>query len=326
MQFILDKNRKDSLVEQAREQLLTALYMGKLRPGDRLPSVRQVASRNNINIKTAFTIYQHLKQEGYIELRAGAGAFVSDPEKHDLDQAYYLSILRLIKSNLSQAGQLKLTPHHYASLVQNFVEKSRFKSMQAAMIECNEEQIRLCASELSNTLNLRIFPILLDRAERPNEQLTHLLARMDYFITTDYHYKQVAQLAARYDKKTLQVRLDPAFIPLLTAAAHRGKVLMIVSDASFFPAFCRRLTIVGTSPAVIDNIHALDDTNLSSIRNAAETSCAVYVSPICHPRVREALPGHIEELRLDRMLSHESIEMIEAILLFRTKYTSRGEE
>ncbi|MCI0486965.1 MAG: GntR family transcriptional regulator [Blastocatellia bacterium] len=319
MQFILDKNRKESLVEQAREQLLTALYMGKLRSGDRLPSVRQVASRNNINIKTAFTIYQHLKQEGYVELRAGAGAFVSDPEKADLDQAYHLSILRLIKSNLSQAGQLKLPPQHYVALMQNFVEKSRFKSVQAAMIECNEEQIRLCASELIATLNMRVFPVLLDRVERPTEQLAHLLAQMDYFITTDYHYKQVAELATRYDKKTLQVRLDPAYISMLTGAAHRGEVLMIVSDASFFPAFRKRLTMVGTPPAVIDNIKALDDTNLSSIRKAVRTARAVYVSPISHSRVREALPGHVEELKIDNMLSLESIEMIEAILLFHAK-------
>ena len=319
MQFILDKSCKDSLVEQAREQLLTALYMGKLRAGDRLPSLRQVASRNSINIKTAFTIYQHLKQEGYVELRAGAGAFVSDPEKVDLDQAYHLSVLRLIKSNLSQADQLKLSPQNYAELVQNFVEKSRFSSVQAAMIECNEEQLRVCTSELSNTLNMRVFPVLLDRLQHPQKQLAQLLGRMDYFITTDYHYKQVVQLAARYGKKTLQVRLDPAFISLLTGAAHHGKVLMVVSDARFFPAFRQRLTIVGTPRAVIDNIQALDDTNLSRIRKAAQTVRTVYVSPICHPRVREALPSRIEELKLDSMLSHESIEMIEAILLFRTK-------
>ena len=57
MQFILDKEQKSTLFEQAREQLLTALHMSKLTVGDRLPSVRQVSQRSKINIKTAFSIY-----------------------------------------------------------------------------------------------------------------------------------------------------------------------------------------------------------------------------------------------------------------------------
>jgi DNA-binding transcriptional MocR family regulator len=43
--------------------------MGKVGDGDRLPSVRQMALRNSINHKTAFSIYQRLHLEGYITLR-----------------------------------------------------------------------------------------------------------------------------------------------------------------------------------------------------------------------------------------------------------------
>src|SRR5215211_3621898 len=103
MQFLLDKNLKSTLFEQAREQLIIALHLGRLRSGDRLPSVRQVALRNNINLKTAFSIYQRLKEKGYIEIRLGSGAYVSNAESFDLDQAYCLSILQLIKANISQA-------------------------------------------------------------------------------------------------------------------------------------------------------------------------------------------------------------------------------
>ncbi|HVG20287.1 MAG TPA: GntR family transcriptional regulator, partial [Blastocatellia bacterium] len=110
MQFLLDKNHKSTLFEQAREQLITALHMGKLRAGDRLPSVRQMSQRGGINLKTAFSIYQRLKAEGYIELRTGSGAYVADVDRADLDQAYCLSIFQLIKSNLSAASHLKLDP------------------------------------------------------------------------------------------------------------------------------------------------------------------------------------------------------------------------
>jgi DNA-binding transcriptional regulator YhcF (GntR family) len=146
MQFSLDKNQKSTLLEQAREQLLAALHAGKVHAGDRLPSVRQVVRHSSINIKTALSIYQRLKREGYVDLRMGSGAYVSDIESADLEQAYCLSILRLIKSTLSQAGQLKLDPHEYSELVQRYVEKSRLGSVCLAVVECNEEQINVFSS------------------------------------------------------------------------------------------------------------------------------------------------------------------------------------
>lgn len=121
MKFLLDRSQKITLLEQARGQLLAALHLGSLKAGDRLPSVRQLALHNSINLKTAFSIYQRLHEEGYINLRTGSGAYVSEVESADFGQSYCLSLLKLIKSNLSEAERLKIGPHEYAKLVQSFI-------------------------------------------------------------------------------------------------------------------------------------------------------------------------------------------------------------
>ena len=41
-----------------------ALHIGKLSAGQRLPSVRQMAQRSGINLKTALAIYRRLQEEG----------------------------------------------------------------------------------------------------------------------------------------------------------------------------------------------------------------------------------------------------------------------
>ena len=61
------------LVEQVRQ----ALRLGRLQPGDRLPTVRAVAAAVAINPNTVLKAYRELEHEGVIELRHGAGAFVS---------------------------------------------------------------------------------------------------------------------------------------------------------------------------------------------------------------------------------------------------------
>jgi GntR family transcriptional regulator len=315
MQFLLDKAQKSTLFEQAREQLITALHTGKLRAGDRLPSVRQLAQRNKINLKTAFSIYQRLKEEGYIELRAGSGAYVSDMESADLDQAYCLAVFRMIKSNIAQASHLKLDPRQYADLVCGFVRKSPSISVKLVVIECNREQTNLFTYEISSCLKVPVAPVLLSQLQHPDPQSARILAQADYLVTTDFHFKQVKELAECYKKKTLQLRLNPAFVPRLIAAAHRGKVLMVVSNVDFFPAFQHRLLSIGTAPATLDNITAVSDANLDRVRAVAIGARSVYVSPICDSRVRKAIPEGVEELKFDRLLSEESIEMLEAVML-----------
>lgn len=318
MQFILDKTQKGTLLEQAREQLLTALHLGKVCAGDRLPSVRQISQRSNVNLKTAFAIYQRLQDEGYIELRTGSGAYVADIEQADLNQAYCLSILQLIKSNLAAAEQLKLDPHQYQALVQNFIDRSPLAAVQVAVVECNEEQIQLFAHEISSRLKVRVVPILLDQLERPDRRTTRLLARTDYFATTDYHFKQVKEIAAQRQKKILQLRLNAAFLTELIAAARRGRVLMIVSDPDFFPAFRSNLLHLGIAPTTLDRITAIAGKNIPRVRTALARTRYVYLSPICDPRLRQLFPAHVNELQIDSTLSAESIQALEAVLLFHS--------
>jgi GntR family transcriptional regulator len=319
MQFVLNKNQKSTLYEQAREQLITALHMGTLRSGDRLPSVRQLAQRNNLNIKTAFAIYQRLKGEGYLEIRTGSGAYVSDIERMDLDQAYCLSIIHLIKSNLAQANQLKIEPRQYSGMVQSFIDKSPLHTIQVAVIECNKEQINLFASEMSERLKVCVTPVILSDLENPDPGLSTALAQMDYFVTTDFHYNQVKEFGAGYKKKILQVRLNPDFVPTLIDATRRGLLLMIVSEVSFFPAFCRNMEKIGISPALLERISAVDDNDFTRLREAIAPVQSVYISPICDPRVRQFIPAGVQEVKMKSSLSDESIETLEAVMLFHNQ-------
>ncbi|MGH2880757.1 MAG: GntR family transcriptional regulator [Solirubrobacteraceae bacterium] len=50
---------------------------GRLRPGERLPGLRELAEALGINANTARAVYQRLEQEGLIESRQGTGTFVT---------------------------------------------------------------------------------------------------------------------------------------------------------------------------------------------------------------------------------------------------------
>lgn len=62
---------------QLMEQVKHAIETGALRPGDQLPGIRPLAEELVMNPNTVVKAYRELEREGIIELRHGAGAFVS---------------------------------------------------------------------------------------------------------------------------------------------------------------------------------------------------------------------------------------------------------
>ena len=66
---------------QLMEQVKHAIETGALRPGEQLPGMRPLAEELVINPNTVAKAYRELEHEGVIELRQGAGAFVTAPER-----------------------------------------------------------------------------------------------------------------------------------------------------------------------------------------------------------------------------------------------------
>ena len=62
---------------QLMEQVKHAIETGALRSGEQLPGIRPLAEELVINPNTVAKAYRELQHEGVIELRHGAGAFVS---------------------------------------------------------------------------------------------------------------------------------------------------------------------------------------------------------------------------------------------------------
>ena len=61
------------LVQQVRQ----AIRLGILRPGDQLPTVKEVVTTLTINPNTVLHAYRELDHEGLVEGRRGVGTFVA---------------------------------------------------------------------------------------------------------------------------------------------------------------------------------------------------------------------------------------------------------
>ena len=67
----------DTLYERIAAEILRRVAAGELRPGDRLPPIRQAAGEWGVNLNTVARAYAALAERGILETRAGGGTVVA---------------------------------------------------------------------------------------------------------------------------------------------------------------------------------------------------------------------------------------------------------
>jgi GntR family transcriptional regulator len=81
MLVTLDNRDLRPLYLQIMDEIRRAIVVGKLKPEDPLPSVRDLASELVINPRTVSQAYQELEREGVVYVKRGQGTFVAPSMK-----------------------------------------------------------------------------------------------------------------------------------------------------------------------------------------------------------------------------------------------------
>lgn len=101
----LDYRDARPIYGQIVDGLKAQIASGVLAPGDKLPSVRELAATLTINPNTIQRAYASLEAEGYIASVTGKGSFVCQKqEAHTSEQAALLRILQETADKLETTG------------------------------------------------------------------------------------------------------------------------------------------------------------------------------------------------------------------------------
>ncbi len=77
MQVSINLRDRTPIYIQLERGLRAAIAAGRLRAGDQLPTVRQLAGDLRVNANTVARVYSELERAGVLETRRGVGSFVS---------------------------------------------------------------------------------------------------------------------------------------------------------------------------------------------------------------------------------------------------------
>jgi len=99
----IDSRSSKPIYEQIIEKIKENIIKGILKPGDKLPSVRELASLITINPNTISKAYNELERMNAIEVIRGKGTFVAQNFKPTMDEERMKEIKEQMKNIIIEA-------------------------------------------------------------------------------------------------------------------------------------------------------------------------------------------------------------------------------
>ncbi len=121
MFYIINNNRP--VYEQIKEKFIELIINNALREGDKLPSVRELASMLTVNPNTISKAYSRLEDEGMIETLKGKGTFVRAGAKELVLDYNYDILMKKIKDVLESAKSLNIKFNVLVDLEKQVLDK-----------------------------------------------------------------------------------------------------------------------------------------------------------------------------------------------------------
>lgn len=311
--------RRDAVIDTLRQRFLSAAHLGLLKPGDKLPSAREVALELGVDRRVVLAAFRFLEREGVLALRERSGIYFAPAAAPHagLDARRVEWVSDFVAEGVSRGVPV----HALADEVHRAVSTLR---LRAACVECNDDQIDALCAELRGDYGLEASGVALDPLrdasallgadeECEDEDLDAsrapaALRRADVLITTPFHASDVKLVAERLRKPWLVVDVRADVFAELARLLERGPAFAVVADHRF----ARKLELIYRSTAGARHFRALvagrDD--LTQLPAGAPT----YVTRLARERLAgTVLPIH--EIPAVRGLSAASTRDVVAFIV-----------
>jgi len=111
MKLTIDPDSSVPIYVQIEDTIHSLIAAGQLRPGEQLPTIRELAADIRVNLNTVARAYLELDREGVISTQRGKGTFVTGvPDKEQIERKRQRLLHSIIETTLEEARNLGYSP------------------------------------------------------------------------------------------------------------------------------------------------------------------------------------------------------------------------
>lgn len=126
MEFRIEPASRLPIYRQLVAQIREAVARGRLKPDQRLPSVRDLSRQLVINPNTVARVYTELERDGVLNTRPGLGVFVAQPKTDLTRRVRKDRLVAAIDGFLTEAVHLGFAASDVLALVSERMAKFQF--------------------------------------------------------------------------------------------------------------------------------------------------------------------------------------------------------
>jgi len=239
----IDRNSNIGVYKQIAEQICEAVENGTLKPGDRLPTERELCASLNLARGTVNKAYEELKRSHFIEVIQGSGSFVrKEKVVPEIDRKELVA--GYIEEFLTRLEALNFTPGEIQALVDIAISErgNPQRKVNIATIDCNEESLAVFKEQFSSFANITVRMFLLDDIVKYSNP-EKVFEDYEIIITTITHYEQVVGMIHSLKDRLFKAAVSPTqeTIILIATVPKDYKIGMIIRSNNFKNLMLTRL-------------------------------------------------------------------------------------
>jgi GntR family transcriptional regulator len=311
MNIKIDKKSGVPIYIQVKNQIMNEIRNGSLKVGDKMPTERELSQKLGTSRNTISSAYNLLEQEGVLISYQGRGTFVAEEAKTWRQHSNKDKLLKIIDLGLEQALEMGLNPKEFLALVQVRIREREelIKRINAIYIECNIEQAKIFARELTSSTDLNVTPMVIADLINRNEKTQKALEDAQFIISTFNHVNEVVELTSDLEKEVLGVAINPCLETIVKIARYpsRTKFGLVCISKEFHFKVENALKSAGLE---IQAINATTSRELKDIEEIVNSSDVVIVSPGRREEVKRIAGNKKEVISFDYNLEQGSVKAI----------------
>ncbi|HPC70264.1 MAG TPA: GntR family transcriptional regulator [Treponema sp.] len=235
LEIEIDKSSESPVYRQIIEQITRKLRAGELKPGDKLPTERELAEALGIARGTVNRAYEELTRSQILESIPGRGSFIS-AQQDVAETSRKERAVALIAELIDTLRNLRFSYREIRTLIElGILEKERlFEELSIAVVDCNPEALAVFRKQLNFLTTMPLTLFLLDDLAASTE-VEKKLAPFDLVLTSARHYTEVLGMAPGIKEKLIQVALSPSQDTIIALATIKpGRKLGVICESRQF--------------------------------------------------------------------------------------------
>ena len=208
--FQIDSQLNIPIYQQLVDKIRAAVKKGDMVPGQKLPTVQELADQIGVAKGTVKKAYDELQHSGLLEKIQGRGTFVCyQPAESGSRKEQAMAAIDGLLDKLEEMGFSATEINIFLTLKQRQREEN-LSTVKVAVVECNPENLSNMADQLRSVKGIELYSYLLDGVQAYPYKLDE---EMDLVITTAEHAeylesilpdrKKIAKVALRLSISTI---------------------------------------------------------------------------------------------------------------------------